>query len=73
LEKTTDGFVIAEKDLEARGPGDLLGMRQSGLPPLSIADPARDLPALAEARREVVARRARGEKIVSDVFGYRET
>ena len=31
LEKTSDGFVIAEKDLETRGPGDLLGTRQSGL------------------------------------------
>jgi ATP-dependent DNA helicase RecG len=72
LEKTTDGFVIAEKDLEARGPGDLLGMRQSGLPPLSVADPVRDLPALGDARREVVARRGRGERIASDLFGYRE-
>ncbi|HTO76305.1 MAG TPA: ATP-dependent DNA helicase RecG [Thermoanaerobaculia bacterium] len=72
LEKTTDGFVIAEKDLEARGPGDLLGFRQSGLPPLSVADPVRDLPALADARREVVARRGRGERIASDLFGYRE-
>jgi len=72
LEKTTDGFVIAEKDLEARGPGDLLGMRQSGLPPLVIADPFRDLPALGEARREVLRRRARGERLASDLFGYRE-
>ena len=64
--------MIAEKDLEARGPGDLLGMRQSGLPPLSVADPVRDLPALGDARREVVARRGRGERIASDLFGYRE-
>ncbi len=70
LEQTTDGFLIAEKDLEARGPGDLLGTRQSGLPPLRIADPVRDLHHLAEARRDAAARRERGETIASDLFGY---
>lgn len=70
LEQTTDGFLIAEKDLEARGPGDLLGTRQSGLPPLRVADPLRDLERLAQARRDVVARRERGERIASDLFGY---
>lgn len=35
---TTDGFVIAEEDLRLRGPGDLLGTAQSGLPPLKIGD-----------------------------------
>ncbi len=70
LEKTSDGFLIAEKDLEARGPGDLLGSRQSGLPSLRVADPIRDLARLAEVRREVVERLGRGEEIVSDLFGY---
>ncbi|HTO89348.1 MAG TPA: ATP-dependent DNA helicase RecG [Thermoanaerobaculia bacterium] len=70
LEQTSDGFLIAEKDLEARGPGDLLGTRQSGLPPLRVADPTRDLERLAEARRSVAELRARGERIVSDLFGY---
>ncbi len=70
LEKTTDGFVIAEKDLEARGPGDLLGTRQSGLPPLRIADPVRDLARLGEARRLVRERVESGEAIASDLFGY---
>ncbi len=69
LEETTDGFRIAEKDLEERGPGDLLGTRQSGLPALRVADPGRDLASLARARAEVVARRERGEKIESDLFG----
>ncbi len=72
LEETTDGFLIAEKDLEERGPGDLLGTRQSGLPALRVADPIRDLSRLADARREVVARRERGERIESDLFGYHE-
>jgi ATP-dependent DNA helicase RecG len=70
LEETADGFVIAEKDLEARGPGDLLGTRQSGLPPLRVADPFRDLPRLAEARREVLAMRADRRSLASDLFGY---
>jgi ATP-dependent DNA helicase RecG len=70
LEQTGDGFLIAEKDLEARGPGDLLGTRQSGLPPLRVADPTRDLGQLAETRRRVVARRERGQKIESDLFAY---
>jgi len=72
LEETADGFLIAERDLEARGPGDFLGTRQSGLPPLRVADPGRDLAGLARARQEVVARRERGERIESDLFGYRE-
>ncbi len=38
LEETTDGFVLAEKDLELRGPGDFLGTRQSGLPELKLAN-----------------------------------
>ena len=71
LEKTGDGFAIAERDLAERGPGDLLGTRQSGLPPLRVADPVRDLNRLAEARREVIGRRERGERIASDLFGYR--
>ena len=70
LEETSDGFVIAEKDLEARGPGDLLGSRQSGLPAMRVADPVRDLAGLGEARRAVVALREAGRAIVSDLFGY---
>jgi ATP-dependent DNA helicase RecG len=70
LENTSDGFLIAEKDLEARGPGDLLGSRQSGLPAMRVADPIKDLPRLGEARREVLERLRKGERIVSDLFGY---
>lgn len=70
LEETSDGFVIAEKDLEARGPGDLLGSRQSGLPAMRVADPVRDLAGLAEARRRVVMLREAGETVTSDLFGF---
>jgi ATP-dependent DNA helicase RecG len=50
--KTSDGFQLAEMDFEIRGPGDLFGTQQHGLPPLRIADLRRDLPVLEEARRE---------------------
>ena len=42
MRETSDGFVIAEKDLELRGPGELLGTRQTGLAGFRVADLARD-------------------------------
>ena len=68
LEESNDGFEIAERDLQARGPGDLLGVRQSGLPALRVADPVRDLPRLAVARREARRRGQAGERIESALF-----
>jgi ATP-dependent DNA helicase RecG len=59
LRRTDDGFLIAEKDLELRGGGDPLGLRQSGLPAYRLADPAahRDLIAVAaDDARLVLAR-----------------
>ena len=50
LEKTTDGFRIAEADLKLRGPGELLGSEQSGLPRLRFGDLAEDLPLVERAR-----------------------
>jgi ATP-dependent DNA helicase RecG len=55
LTSTTDGFVIAEKDLELRGPGDFFGTRQSGLPTLRVGDLMRDHQIMEEARREASA------------------
>ena len=55
LVETTDGFVIAERDLEIRGPGDFFGTRQSGLPTLRVGDLLRDHALMEEARREAVA------------------
>ncbi|MBI5837381.1 MAG: ATP-dependent DNA helicase RecG [Candidatus Eisenbacteria bacterium] len=52
LEQTEDGFKIAEEDLKLRGPGEVAGTRQSGLPELRLADLARDLSALEAAREE---------------------
>ena len=52
MSETTDGFLIAEKDLELRGPGDFFGTRQSGLPTLRVGDLLRDHALMEEARRE---------------------
>jgi ATP-dependent DNA helicase RecG len=49
---TGDGFVIAEKDLEIRGPGELFGARQSGLAPFRVVELPRDLELLQMARRD---------------------
>ncbi len=49
---TVDGFAIAEADLKIRGPGDLLGTRQSGAPLFRLADLVRDRELLASARRD---------------------
>lgn len=55
LTESHDGFVIAERDLEIRGPGEFMGTRQSGLPELRVAHLIRDQRVLAEARREAFA------------------
>jgi ATP-dependent DNA helicase RecG len=48
--RTNDGFEIAEVDMELRGPGDVLGTQQSGVPDLKVADLVRDRPLLISAR-----------------------
>jgi ATP-dependent DNA helicase RecG len=52
MEETNDGFKIAEKDLELRGPGEVMGTRQAGLPEFRIANLVRDLDILQDARKE---------------------
>lgn len=55
MAETNDGFVIAEKDLQLRGPGEFLGTRQSGLPDLIIADIVKDAKTLELARNEAIS------------------
>lgn len=50
--RTSDGFEIAQADLDLRGPGDLMGTQQSGVLNLRIADIVKDTPILARARQE---------------------
>jgi ATP-dependent DNA helicase RecG len=50
--ESTDGFHLAEVDFQLRGPGDLLGTAQHGLPPLRIADLTRDAEVLKEVRQQ---------------------
>lgn len=65
MEKTNDGFEIAELDLKLRGPGDLLGTRQSGLPDFKFVDIVNDLEIIAKARKlafEIIASDANLQK-----------
>jgi ATP-dependent DNA helicase RecG len=81
LRRTDDGFAIAEKDLELRGGGDPLGLRQSGFPAYRLADPAahRDLiSAAADDARLVLARdptlaspRGQAIAVLQELFDWR--
>ena len=65
LERTSDGFEIAEEDLKIRGPGDILGTAQSGLPPLKLGnllDDAELMRLARKAAREVFAADPRLER-----------
>jgi ATP-dependent DNA helicase RecG len=61
--RTTDGFQIAERDLEIRGPGDFLGTRQSGMPTFRVAHLLRDRDLLERARKEAFALADSGEPL----------
>lgn len=55
MTETNDGFVVSEKDLELRGPGDFFGRKQSGLPEFKVADMVHDYRALETARNDAMA------------------
>jgi ATP-dependent DNA helicase RecG len=52
MTETNDGFVLSEKDLEIRGPGDFFGRKQSGIPEFKVADMVHDYRALETARND---------------------
>lgn len=52
---TNDGFIIAEKDLEMRGPGEVFGVRQHGLPELKLADLSKHMVVFEQAREDALS------------------
>jgi ATP-dependent DNA helicase RecG len=54
MTETTDGFEISRRDLQLRGPGDFLGVKQSGLPEFKVADLMEDYRVLEIARQDVL-------------------
>lgn len=52
MENTNDGFELAEIDLELRGPGEVYGVRQSGVPDMKFAD-LRDVDLIASVREDI--------------------
>lgn len=54
MTETNDGFVLSERDLELRGPGDFFGKKQSGLPEFKVADMVHDYRALETARKDAI-------------------
>jgi ATP-dependent DNA helicase RecG len=71
MEGTTDGFKIAEEDMKIRGPGDMLGVRQSGIPKFRVGDIVRDGDIMTHARR--VAEEMIDRLTVDDLNGVKDT
>jgi len=69
MTSTTDGFKLAETDFSLRGPGELFGTRQHGMPTLLIADLHRDRPLLEEARRDAQALILTDPTLADEPFG----
>ncbi len=65
---STDGFELAETDFKLRGPGDIFGTQQHGLPPLLIADLLRDREVLEEARRDAMALTATDPELAREEY-----
>ena len=61
LRDTNDGFIVAQKDLELRGPGELMGTRQTGLPDYRIADLIRDADLMPEVQKTAESIRKESE------------
>ncbi|KAB8138700.1 ATP-dependent DNA helicase RecG [Gracilibacillus oryzae] len=73
MTETTDGFVLAEKDLELRGPGDVFGVKQSGVPEFKVADLVHDYRALETARNDaidIIVNKRWREKEFTKLFDY---
>jgi ATP-dependent DNA helicase RecG len=67
LRNTNDGFVVAQRDLELRGPGELLGTRQTGLPQYRIADLLRDAEMLPAVQKTAETLRRTGSDAIAAI------
>ncbi|MDO5715115.1 MAG: ATP-dependent DNA helicase RecG [Tissierellia bacterium] len=70
MTESTDGFYIANKDLELRGFGDILGTRQSGIPNLRLANPLRDVEILQYAADEAINILMEDPSLTQDKYRY---
>jgi ATP-dependent DNA helicase RecG len=68
MAESSDGFAVAQRDLEIRGAGELLGTRQSGVPELALADLPRDGALLVQAQADARAIVAQDPTLASPAF-----
>ncbi len=67
LVESNDGYFLSQKDLEIRGPGELLGVRQSGLPEFQVENLATDQPLIEKARAEAIRFGKWGETEIGEI------
>ncbi|WEG15658.1 ATP-dependent DNA helicase RecG [Alkalihalophilus pseudofirmus] len=70
MTETNDGFVLSERDLELRGPGDFFGSKQSGLPNFKVADVVHDYRALEVARQDAAELVNKADFFENPVYSY---
>ena len=74
LEDTDSGFIIAEKDLELRGPGELFGEKQHGYFVRSLVDLSKDVPLLDEAKKaaQFILENPKVQKLFEEELAFRD-
>ena len=67
MRDTNDGFIVAQRDLELRGPGELLGTRQTGLPDYRVADLVRDSELMPQVQMTAETIRTSSPKLAATI------